>query len=159
MIELTTGIVFLLSSMYGAGNTSTDAVNVQPTTADSTESTSQITSESDRVAVENYLREHFADTPILVEIARCESTFMHYKDGEVVRGRVDNADVGVMQINERYHLETSKKLGFDIHTIDGNMAYARYLYEKSGSKPWNASKPCWSKALAKASSGEVVAKK
>ena len=159
MIELTTGIVFLLSSMYGAGNTSTDAVNVQPTTADSTESTSQITSESDRVAVENYLREHFADTPILIEIARCESTFMHYKDGEVVRGRVDNADVGVMQINERYHLETAKKLGYDIHTIDGNMAYAMYLYEKSGSKPWNASKPCWSKALAKASSGEVIAKK
>lgn len=148
MIELTTGIVFLLSSMYGAGNTSTDAVNVQPTTADSTESTSQITSESDREAVENYLREHFADTPILVEIARCESTFMHYKDGEVVRGKVDNADVGVMQINERYHLETAEKLGYDIHTIDGNMAYAKYLYEKSGSKPWNASKPCWSKALA-----------
>ena len=159
MIELTTGIVFLLSSMYGAGNTSTDAVNVQPTTADSTESTSQITSESDRVAVENYLREHFADTPILIEIARCESTFMHYKDGEVVRGRVDNADVGVMQINERYHLETAKKLGYDIHTIDGNMAYAKYLYEKSGSKPWNASKPCWSKALAKATSNEVIAKK
>lgn len=159
MIELTTGIVFLLSSMYGAGNTTTDAVNVQPSTVDSVESTSQITSESDRKAVESYLREHFADTPILIEIARCESTFTHYKDGEVVRGRVDNADVGVMQINERYHLETAKKLGYDIHTIEGNMAYAKYLYEKSGSKPWNASKPCWSKALAQADSGVVIAKK
>jgi len=148
MIELTTGIVFLLSSMYGAGTATTDAVNVQPSTATSTESTSQITTESDRKAVENYLREHFADTPLLIEIARCESTFMHYKDGEVVRGRVDNADVGVMQINERYHLETAEKLGYDIHTIDGNMAYAKYLYEKSGAQPWSASKPCWSKALA-----------
>lgn len=145
--------------MYGAGNTTTDAVNVQPSPADSVESTSQITSESDRKAVENYLREHFADTPLLIEIARCESTFMHYKDGEVVRGRVDNADVGVMQINERYHLETATKLGFDIHTIDGNMAYAKYLYEKSGAQPWSASKPCWIKALAATDSHEVVAKK
>jgi hypothetical protein len=146
MIELTTGVVFLLSSMYGAGNTNTDAVNVQPSTAGSEDGISTITTESDRQAVEKYLREHFADTPILVEIARCESTFMHYKNGELVRGRVDNADVGVMQINERYHLETATKLGYDIHTIEGNMAYARYLYGKSGTKPWNASKPCWEDA-------------
>ncbi len=146
MIELTTGIVFLLSSMYGAGNTTTDAINVQPLIASSEEV--QITAESDRKAVENYLREHYADTPILIEIARCESTFTHYKDGKVVRGRVDNADVGVMQINERYHLETATKLGYDIHTIDGNMAYAKYLYEKSGAQPWSASKPCWSKVIA-----------
>lgn len=149
MIELTTGIVFLLSSMYGASAPSTDAVTVQSNTATSTATSTVITTTSDRKAIEAYLREHYADTPILVEIARCESTFMHYKNGEVVRGRVDNADVGVMQINERYHLETAKKLGYDIHTIEGNVAYAKYLYEKSGSRPWSASEPCWgSKVIA-----------
>lgn len=148
MIEFTTGIAFLLSSMYGAGNTTTDSINTQ-SPIDSPEENVQITIESDRKEVENYLREHYADTPILIEIARCESTFTHYKDGKVVRGKVDSADVGVMQINERYHLETATKLGYDIHTIDGNMAYAKYLYEKSGAQPWSASKPCWSKVIAK----------
>lgn len=142
MIELTTGIVFLLSSMYGASAPSTDVAIVQSNTATST-ATTTITVNSDRKATEQYLREHYADTPILVEIARCESTSLHYKNGNLVRGRVDNADVGVMQINERYHLETAKKLGYDIHTIEGNVAFAKYLYERYGSRPWSASEPCW----------------
>lgn len=142
MIELTTGIVFLLSSMYGSSAPSTDAL-VQSNTATSTPSMPAITIDSDRAAVEAYLREHYSDTPILVEIARCESTLMHYKNGKLVRGRVDNADVGVMQINERYHLETAEKLGYNIHTIEGNVAYAQYLYDKLGTQPWSASKPCW----------------
>jgi hypothetical protein len=49
----------------------------------------------------------------------------------------------VMQINEKYHLETSRELGFNIHTLEGNMAYARYLYEKQGARPWLASSHCW----------------
>ena len=134
--------------MYGSGTATTDAVSTQAI-ATSTDRSAPITVTSDRAAIEKYLREHYADTPILVEIARCESTFMHYKNGELVRGRVDNADVGVMQINERYHLETSKKLGFDIHTIEGNVGYAKHLYEKSGAQPWSASQPCWSKTVAK----------
>ena len=149
MIELTTGLVFLLSSMYGAGSIPSDQANIQGSVVNSTEDKALVTVTTDRKSLEKYLREHFADTPILVEIARCESTFTHYdKEGDVIRGKVDNADVGVMQINERYHLETSEKLGYDIHTVEGNVAYAKYLYEKFGSKPWNASAPCWSKTLA-----------
>ena len=145
MIELTTGMVFLVSSMYGAG--SVPATTVALTTNDSTSSPASVIVSTDRKAIEQYVRENFADTPILAEIARCESEFRQFdKNGQVVRGRVDNADVGVMQINERYHLETAKKLGLNIHTIEGNMAYARVLYEKSGSQPWSASKPCWGKS-------------
>jgi len=33
----------------------------------------------------------------------------------------------------------------DIH---GNMAYARHLYETQGTRPWNASAPCWAQTLA-----------
>jgi len=50
-----------------------------------------------------------------------------------------------MQINELYHADTAKALGYDIYSIDGNVAYARYLYEKQGAKPWISSSPCWAK--------------
>lgn len=143
MIEISTGVVFLLSSMYGSTALTAQATAADITTSNISEDKAVITIQ-DRKIVENYVKEEFADTPILVEVARCESTFSHYgKNGEVIRGRVDNADVGVMQINERYHLETSKKLGFDIHTIEGNVDYAQYLYDKQGTAPWKASKPCW----------------
>jgi hypothetical protein len=146
MIELTTGMVFLVSSMYGAGSVPADAAHAQSLTTTSPLATTSVILSTDRKAIEQYVRENFADTPILAEIARCESEFRQFdKNGQALRGRVDNADVGVMQINERYHLETAKKLSINIHTIEGNMAYARYLYEKSGSQPWSASKPCWGK--------------
>ena len=149
MIELTTGMDFLLSSVYGAGSISADAVNFQPVMTDSQGKTASIAISSDREAIKKYLEANFADTPILIEIARCESEFRQFdKDGKLVRGRVDNADVGVMQINERYHLETAKKMGLNIHTVEGNVAYAKYLYNKSGSTPWNASSACWSKTVA-----------
>lgn len=100
------------------------------------------------------VEEYFQDIPVLVDVAFCESSFTHFKsDGSVLRGIVNRDDVGVMQINEKYHLETSKKLGLDIHTLEGNMAYGRYLYEKFGTDPWEYSSKCWKKhrevALAK----------
>lgn len=158
MIELTTGIAFLLSSMYGAGTVSANTLDVQNMISSQTEISSPTIEATERIELEKYLKEHFAETPILIEIAKCESELTHFgKDGKVIRGRVDNADVGVMQINERYHQEDAEKLGLDIHTVEGNVAYAKYLYEKYGSKPWKASSPCWSKTLA--AHEELVAKK
>jgi hypothetical protein len=61
-----------------------------------------------------------------------------------VRGKVDSHDVGVMQINETYWLGKSKSLGDDIYTVEGNAAYAKYLYDKEGTDPWNSSAKCWS---------------
>jgi hypothetical protein len=89
---------------------------------------------------------HFEDIPVMVDVAECESRFIQYNaDGSVLRGFVNPADVGVMQINEKYHLETSLELGIDIHTLEGNMAYGRYLYEKQGTGPWEYSSHCWNK--------------
>jgi hypothetical protein len=97
--------------------------------------------------VEGYVRTYFADTPIMSDIARCESHFRQFdKNGSVHRGKVNNKDVGVMQINEYYHSETAEKLGLDIYTIEGNVTYARYLYGKEGTRPWTSSKPCWGKS-------------
>lgn len=98
---------------------------------------------------EQIVRDYFRDIPIMIQIARCESTFRHtLADGSVLRGRVDNDDTGVMQINKRYHLATAQQMGLNIEDIYDNMAYARYLYEKQGVQPWSASSPCWSPTLA-----------
>ena len=96
--------------------------------------------------VESYVRDYFQDVPILVHVAKCESRFRHFnKEHTVIRGEQNSQDVGVMQINEKYHLDRSVKLGYNIYSIEGNMAYARRLYEKEGTAPWASSSPCWGK--------------
>jgi hypothetical protein len=98
----------------------------------------------DRRVVEGLVREYFSDVPVMGEIARCESRFRHLAlDGTVLRGAVTPKDVGVMQINEYYHLAASRKLGLDIHTFEDNLRYARYLFEREGTTPWLSSSKCW----------------
>ncbi len=101
---------------------------------------------SDPDNAKRFLADYFADVPLLAKIAGCESHNRQFtKSGIVVRGEVNHYDVGLMQINELYHLEDSKKLGYDIYSPDGNVAFGRYLYEKYGSQPWSSSKGCWGK--------------
>lgn len=89
-------------------------------------------------------KDYFSDIPVLVEVARCESTFRHTdKNGRPLRGVENSQDVGIMQINERFHLERAEKLGIDIYSLEGNLEYARYLYQKEGVAPWKASQKCW----------------
>ena len=98
---------------------------------------------------ESIVRSYFRDIPIMIEIARCESTFRHeLADGSILQGRVDSADTGVMQINKRYHLESAVAMDMNLNDIYHNMAYARHLYETQGTQPWSASMPCWGKTLA-----------
>jgi hypothetical protein len=98
------------------------------------------------MSTEQYVRKYFSDIPIMIQVARCESTFRQLDDnGEVHRGRVDPEDVGVMQINEHYQLATAQKENYNIYTLEGNTAYARDLYEKEGTTPWASSKACWGK--------------
>jgi len=94
--------------------------------------------------VEEYVVDYFSDVPVMSEVAYCESRFRQFGgNGDILRGKKNNLDVGVMQINEYYHLDTANKLGFDIHTLSGNLNYARYLFEKEGTTPWLSSSPCW----------------
>lgn len=95
---------------------------------------------------EEYVRDYFADMPVMVQIAYCESRFRHVgSDGNLFRGEINYRDVGVMQINEYYHLTQSVKLGYDIYTLDGNLTYAKFLYNKKGTAPWSSSALCWDK--------------
>ena len=96
--------------------------------------------------IQEYVADYFYDAPIMVKIAKCESTFRQFdKNGSIHRGKVNRADLGVMQINEYYHGDTALKLGIDLYSIEGNVEYARYLYEKEGTKPWLSSAKCWNK--------------
>ena len=118
-----------------------------------------LASQSATSSVENIVKNYFADTPLLAEVARCESTFRHIDaEGNLIRGTVNKADVGVMQINEYYHLESAKKLGYNLHNIEGNMAFAKYLYERYGAEPWSASQPCWGPKVVKTESSNKVVK-
>jgi len=94
--------------------------------------------------IEEYVKAYYKDNPILAEVARCESTFRHFeKNGDILRGTVNQKDIGVMQINEHFHGATAEKLGLDLYSLDGNLAYAAYLYNKEGMRPWKASSKCW----------------
>lgn len=98
---------------------------------------------------ESIVRSYFQDIPVMIEVARCESTFRHnLEDGSVLRGRVDSADTGVMQINKRYHQSSAAAMDLNLDDIYDNMAYARHLYETQGIQPWSASARCWNNSLA-----------
>lgn len=119
---------------------------IETQTSQTIEKTSTIASAG---SVEQTVREYFHDIPVMIEVARCESTFRHnLADGSVLRGAVDGADTGVMQINKRYHEDRAQELRLNLDVLTDNLAYARYLYEKQGTQPWNASAPCWSRAIA-----------
>jgi predicted nucleic acid-binding Zn ribbon protein len=84
---------------------------------------------------EALVREMFADTPVMISIAKCESSFRQYTNsGGVFRG--SGVYVGVFQINEKIHTAAAKNLGMDILTLEGNLAYAKYLYSQAGTRPW-----------------------
>lgn len=101
------------------------------------------------MTTEAAVRTYFADIPVMIEVARCESTFRHVlTDGSILQGRVDPADTGVMQINRRYHEATATAMALDLDDLQDNMAYARHLYEAQGTQPWSASMPCWGGTLA-----------
>lgn len=97
--------------------------------------------------VEAALRAYFADAPLMVEIARCESKFRQYDaKGNVLQGIQVSEDTGVLQVNKTYHLKRAIKLGYDIDTLAGNMGYSRLLQSEQGYWPWVSSMPCWGKS-------------
>jgi len=157
MIEIITTSFFVFSSIYGGPvATDTKIVSETPQIMAPVEVKSEVQVPNNK-DLEKKAREFFKNDPLLVDIARCESRFRQYDtDGESLRGKINRSDIGLMQINEYYHADTAKKLGLDIHTIEGNMAYAKYLYDKEGAQPWVSSSKCWSGSL---KSGELAVNK
>jgi hypothetical protein len=139
MIELTSAVILLVSSLYGPATAVAQDVS-------NSANTQKVSAIETPVTLEAYVQAYFAETPVLAKIAFCESTLRQVgKDGQVLRGKVNSDDVGLMQINEVYHGDKAKSLGLDLESIEGNLAYAKYLYEKEGTAPWSASAKCWRK--------------
>lgn len=89
-----------------------------------------------------------AEAPLFLEIARCESTMRQWgSDGKALRGMVNHADIGILQINEDAHAKEAAKLGLDIYTLNGNLAFAKWLYERDHLRPWAPSVACWGHML------------
>ena len=85
----------------------------------------------------------YSDYKRLVEIARCESRIRHTSSAGTILLGPDKKDAGVFQIRLPVHEAKAQELGLDIGDASGNIRYAVFLYKKSGSIPWNASKHCW----------------
>ncbi|MBI5530989.1 MAG: peptidoglycan-binding protein [Candidatus Doudnabacteria bacterium] len=82
--------------------------------------------------VENF----FIGAPEMINIAKCESGFRQYNNnGEVLAGGNAGNYLGVFQISKG-HTDKALALGWDIYTTDGNLAYAKYLYQQQGTSPW-----------------------
>ena len=94
--------------------------------------------------VEALVREQFEDVPVMVEIARCESKFRQFNAvGEPLYGGAGSLMVGVFQIHSSVHTDFAKAIGRDIDTLEGNLSYARFLYDQEGTTPWRSSADCW----------------
>ena len=96
--------------------------------------------------VRERVEKEFADAPIMIRIAECEGQMRQFnEDGSLRRGQINPHDIGVFQINEIYHAAFATTVSMNIYTLEGNIAYARYLYESQGVAPWSWSSECWDK--------------
>ncbi|TSC85612.1 MAG: hypothetical protein G01um10148_998 [Parcubacteria group bacterium Gr01-1014_8] len=98
--------------------------------------------------VEALVRAEFADIPLMISIAQCESEMRQYGPpgkgaNGALHGGAGGAMVGVFQIHEGVHRAAAKAKGMDIDTLEGNIAYARYLFQTEGTNPWLSSASCW----------------
>lgn len=115
------------------------------------ETTSEVVAETEKIEIEPVIPQ------VMLDIAWCESNNNQDKKGynyryKIVDGQkvryLWSTDIGYWQINDFYHLEDAKKLGLDLYTYEGNRDFALLLYNKNGTRDWNASKSCWSDIVA-----------
>jgi hypothetical protein len=86
----------------------------------------------------------FGTSSPMVAIAQCESSLRQFEaPNHVLRGRQVESDVGIFQVNVEYHGSKAKEMGINLYTLDGNIQYAKYLYDRNGTKDWLASRRCW----------------
>lgn len=114
-----------------------------PVTASAAQSVTMPASQS----VEEFVREYFKDAPVMIDIARCESRFRQFDSAGKVLKNPSSSAMGAFQIMASLHAKNAENsLGVSIYDLEGNAAYARYLYERNGTRDWNASKHCWGKS-------------
>ena len=150
-------MVFISSSNYSEAAGTTTATSSVETVA-STSPAETIDTSHNREKIKSSVQDYFSDVPTMIEVARCESNFRQFTDsGNVLRGGAGNQMIGVFQFYGKIHAKGALALGFDINTVEGNLNYARHVYEQQGTTPWNSSKSCWERKTIKKAKKLVVA--
>lgn len=84
------------------------------------------------------------DAQTMERVAHCESTALQFHaDGTVVKGIQVPDDIGLFQVNLRYHKAEADRLGYDLFTLEGNAQFAKVLFDRNGLRDWSASEKCW----------------
>jgi hypothetical protein len=134
------------ATLQSQGSTTTpesEPVDTSQATTSSTE-TPQSKKKQTNAGIRDKVAKAFHDAPTMVYVAECESRFRQFTDsGNVLYGGYQNAMVGIFQVYERVHGGDAKRLGYNLETVDGNISYARHLYNRSGTDPWISSFGCW----------------
>ena len=68
----------------------------------------------------------------MTKIAKCESNLKQSARGAL-------GEIGVFQVMP-FHQVTASKYGLDVRKIGDNVIYSRFLYDKSGFKPWTCAR-------------------
>ena len=77
-------------------------------------------------------------------IIKCESGGKPYaKNVNYQDGIAWSTDIGYWQINDYFHEESLKKLGFDIHNPSDNLEAGFFLLSTQGANLWSAGSKCW----------------
>lgn len=97
-----------------------------------------------RDTIQDVLSAEFGPNSPMLDVAWCESGFKQFESpNRVLRGRITPADIGLFQINAEYHEDYLRV--YNVYSVQGNIAYAKKLYERNGLRDWKASKSCWEK--------------
>jgi hypothetical protein len=91
------------------------------------------------------IRAVFADAPIMVRVAMCESGLTHRENGELIRNKKGSSARGAFQVMMSYHAPEMKKMGLDPRRTDEYLAYVRHLYDQQKLAPWKETRACWSR--------------
>ena len=95
--------VYSTIQVVAAATTTTNDTDADVSIVAPVESSISVGTTTGMSATELYVRNAFKSTPVLIQVARCESQFRQTdSDGNILHGTVDPRDVGVMQINEHY---------------------------------------------------------
>ncbi|MES2006672.1 MAG: peptidoglycan-binding protein [Patescibacteria group bacterium] len=91
----------------------------------------------------------------MIPIAKCESGFRQYGPDGLVLFDPSYSMIGVFQISAA-HLPHALAMGTDVTTLEGNLAYARYLYNTNGFDPWMSSFSCWGSVASSTTGGTTT---
>lgn len=95
-------------------------------------------------AISYYALQYEVSETLAREIMRCESGLKPNAINHNKRnGEVWSSDYSYWQINDYYHAERFKKIGWDITNPEDNLEAGFYLLATEGSGHWSASRHCW----------------